>query len=284
MNPTSVTAACLFVILLGPAVSHAQDPGQRFQQWDKNQDGKLTKDELPPKPARRFEEMDANRDGVVTRGEMEALMKRRSPAGDPGKTPAPGQTRRLKPNGEYYAPPAMKERVDSKLKVGDAAPGFSLRRLGGGEDISLSEFKGKKPVVLVFGSITCSPFRESVIQTFDLHKQYGDRAEFLMIYIREAHPESTILFQENGVSELKKFTQTDTLSARRGNAQSCGDLLKVPFPLLLDGEDNATLTAYGAWPNRLVVVGKDGKIAWDSGEGPRGFRPEKLGQWLRENL
>jgi hypothetical protein len=136
----------------------------------------------------------------------------------------------------------------------------------------------------VFGSITCSPFRQQVIQTFDLHEQYGDKAEFLMIYIREAHPESTILFQENGVSELKKFTQTETLAARKESAQSCGALLKVPFPMLLDGEDNATLAAYGAWPNRLVVVGKDGKIAWDSGEGPRGFRPEKLAQWLRENL
>lgn len=276
MNPTSVSAVCFFVILLGPAVLQAQDRGERFKEWDTNQDGKLAKDEVPAKAAGRFEEMDANRDGVVTREEMAALLKRR--------TPTPARKGRVKPNGEYNAPPALKERVDSKLKVGDAAPDFSLKRSDGGDDVSLSQFKDKKPVVLVFGSMTCSPFRQQVIDTFELHKQYGDKAEFLMIYIREAHPESTILVEENGVSELKKFTQTDTLAARQGNAKSCGTLLKVPFPLLLDGEDNATLAAYGAWPNRLVVVGQDGKIAWDSGEGPRGFRPEKLAQWLRENL
>ncbi len=201
-----------------------------------------------------------------------------------GGVATPVRKGRVKPNGEYYAPPAMAERVDSQLGVGDAAPGFSLQPLGGGDTISLSQFQGNKPVVLVFGSITCSPFRQAVLQTFDLHQRYGDKAEFLMIYIREAHPESSIRFDENGNSELKVFTQTDTLQARIGNAQSCSTLLQVPFPLLIDGEDNATLAAYGAWPNRLVVVGKDGRVAWDSGEGPRGFRPDLLGQWLNDNL
>ena len=195
-----------------------------------------------------------------------------------------GRRGRTNAKGEYYAPPAMQERVTSRLKVGDKAPDFTLKTAEG-ESVSLSQFEGEQPVVLVFGSITCSPFRQKVVDVFDIHKQYGDRAQFLMVYIREAHPESTILFPTgSGESILKKFTQTNSLDARVANAKSCTALLDVPFPMLIDAEDNGTLADYGGWPNRLVVVGKDGCIAWDSGQGPKGFQPNKLEQWLRSNL
>ena len=40
------------------------------------------------------------------------------------------------------------------LKVGDAAPDFSLQTNDKKERIQLSSFRGQKPVVLVFGSYT----------------------------------------------------------------------------------------------------------------------------------
>lgn len=40
------------------------------------------------------------------------------------------------------------------LQVGDAAPDFSLRTADRASTISLSSFRGSKPVVLVFGSYT----------------------------------------------------------------------------------------------------------------------------------
>ncbi len=39
-------------------------------------------------------------------------------------------------------------------KEGDAAPDFSLTELDGTTTIRLSDFRGKKPVALVFGSHT----------------------------------------------------------------------------------------------------------------------------------
>ena len=39
-------------------------------------------------------------------------------------------------------------------KVGDAAPDFELKKLDGAERIALSQFAGKQPVVLIFGSYT----------------------------------------------------------------------------------------------------------------------------------
>ncbi|GEM_PF-1878793 len=43
---------------------------------------------------------------------------------------------------------------EGKLKPGDPAPDFALKKLGSQERIRLSSFKGKKPVALVFGSYT----------------------------------------------------------------------------------------------------------------------------------
>jgi peroxiredoxin len=39
-------------------------------------------------------------------------------------------------------------------KAGDLAPDFELRDVGGENPVRLSDFKGRRPVVLVFGSFT----------------------------------------------------------------------------------------------------------------------------------
>lgn len=39
-------------------------------------------------------------------------------------------------------------------QTGDLAPDFTLSDISGTESITLSDFRGKKPVVLVFGSFT----------------------------------------------------------------------------------------------------------------------------------
>ena len=39
-------------------------------------------------------------------------------------------------------------------KAGDEAPNFELRDANGENPVRLSDFRGKKPVVLIFGSFT----------------------------------------------------------------------------------------------------------------------------------
>ena len=48
----------------------------------------------------------------------------------------------------------MKQRKDNAPKVGDTAPTFTLQAHDGKSETSLAYFKGKKPVVLFFGSYT----------------------------------------------------------------------------------------------------------------------------------
>ena len=68
---------------------------------------------------------------------------------NPGKQ-RPGGTR----PGEVNTPPARGERPADRLKVGDLAPDFVLPDAAGKKEVRLSSFRGKKPVVLIFGSHT----------------------------------------------------------------------------------------------------------------------------------
>ena len=132
------------------------------------------------------------------------------------------------------------------------------------------------------GSISCSPFRQQVAEVEKLYEQYREQAHFVMIYIREAHPDSVIYVRDDAGAELlQKIVQTDDVSERTKHAQTCTRTLRLSFPMVVDGADNRVNAAYAGWPIRLVIVGTDGKII-DPGEpGPKGFDPDKVGQWLK---
>ena len=198
--------------------------------------------------------------------------------------PAATRTRQGLRPGEITTPPALSERQPDKLAIGDEAPDFTLKERTGETTVKLSEFRGQQPVVLVFGSLTCPPFRREVPQLEKLFDQYGDRAKFFLVYLREAHPDSIVSVTRDGQDELLKIGQTDDWAARAKHAEYCTTTLKLTFPALIDNEQNEVRDAYAGWPSRLMVIGQDGKLAYDGGRGPRGFRPALLAKWLRENL
>lgn len=57
-----------------------------------------------------------------------------------------------------------------------------------------------------------------------------------------------------------------------------------PMPALIDGIDDAVNQAYAAWPDRLYLVGTDGKLAFAGGPGPFGFEPDELEDAIRAEL
>ena len=69
-----------------------------------------------------------------------------------------GRTHRFAPTATPYnntgRPHAMRKTMkeEKHLEVGDIAPMFKLKSLDGEEEIDLEKFRGKKPVVLFFGS------------------------------------------------------------------------------------------------------------------------------------
>ncbi len=56
------------------------------------------------------------------------------------------------------------------------------------------------------------------------------------------------------------------------------------MPVLLDGVDNEVARGYGGWPDRLYLIGRDGRVAFQGAEGPFGFIPEELAAALEAEL
>ena len=147
-------------------------------------------------------------------------------------------------------------RNQGALRNGDDAPDFSLRTIDGTQVVTLSEFRGK-PVVLVFGSCTCPPFVRSTTTINSLFDKYCEDVKFLMVYIREAHPIGGREVPNNQF----KVTAPTTLSERCALAKDFNDRIQMQMPIVVDTIDDAVADVYAPWPNRLVVVDADGKIA-----------------------
>ena len=52
--------------------------------------------------------------------------------------------------------------------------------------------------------------------------------------------------------------------------------LRTRIPVLLDDVDDAVALAYGGWPDRLYLIGRDGRVAFQGERGPDGFKPAEL--------
>ncbi len=57
--------------------------------------------------------------------------------------------------------------------------------------------------------------------------------------------------------------------------QACMLKLALEMPALVDEMDDAVSLAYNAMPERLYLVGEDGKIAYKGGLGPMFFQPDE---------
>jgi hypothetical protein len=71
---------------------------------------------------------------------------------------------------------------------------------------------------------------------------------------------------------------------RTSVAQSCVRNLGIHFPALIDGIDNTVERQYTGWPDRLYLIGRDGRVAFKSAPGPFGFHPQNLEAALRTVL
>lgn len=166
--------------------------------------------------------------------------------------------------------------------VGEVAKDFQLSTYDGSDEVRLSEVIGEKPVVLVFGNFTCGPFRRQSEGVKDLYDRYGDRAEFLMVYVREAHPIDGWHMEQG--DPRYEIAQPETAEERHAVAATCKAEIEFEMPFLVDGIDDQVGRYYSGMPSRLYLIDGAGKVAFKSGRGPHGFRPDQLEQALALHL
>ncbi len=240
---------------------------------------------------RVFRRIDPGGDGDLTREEWEAFFKK--VAGDKESfrfeqlrdaliPPGPGFQPGDEPKKETLIKGLMAGEIGSLQEgpgLNEPAPDFELKPLGGGEPVRLSKRLGGKPIVLVFGNFTCGPFRSMYSTVEAVRERQKDNADFLFIYVREAHPTDGWAMKSNekvGVA----VAQPTTYEERSSVAEQCAARLKPSIPLLVDDIDDTVGNAYSGMPARLYVIDPEGKVAYKSGRGPFGFKPEEMEQAL----
>ncbi len=115
----------------------------------------------------------------------------------------------------------------------------------------------------------------------ELQRRYGEEVAFFVVYIQEAHTtdgwQMPINEQEGVVYEQPK-----TAEAREQVAEACVLHLNLSIPTLVDGMTNEVDRAYAALPDRLYLIDAAGRVAYRSGPGPMGFKPQELEAAIRE--
>jgi thiol-disulfide isomerase/thioredoxin len=182
------------------------------------------------------------------------------------------------------AGPAQAGRHPETLRTGDVAPDFTLQSPDGKHSTKLSDFRSKKPVVLIFGSYTCPPFRDVYPTLERLHGTYGARVAFYYVYIREAHAEDGWKMPRNQREGIA-IKDPKTMAERTTVAQQACAYFKTQIPSLVDTIDDATDRAYAAWPSRIFLIDVNGVIVVRGDPGPRGLVPaaRAVEQWLKQN-
>jgi hypothetical protein len=235
---------------------------------DASGDGRVSREEWEA----FFNQVAAGKDGFSADDLRRAMMPRGALGLGPGDAPSVPQLVRGLFNGEVGS-------LSEGPKVGDPAPDFTLRPPDGGAPVTLSKLVGPKPVVLVLGNFTCGPFRALYPDVEAAHRRHQDRATFLMVYVREAHPADGWAMVSNekvGVS----VKQPATLAERAQVCDRFRAMVKPAVPVVVDDVADPVGTAYSGMPARLYVIDRAGRVAYKSGRGPFGFKPGELEQAL----
>ena len=244
-----------------------------FNRLDRNSDGRVTAEEY-----QNFFKQYSGEAGFLSSNDLqEAFSPPARPAGGP---PAGGSTG--EPSKETLVRALFKQELGSLQPgpaLGENFRDFSLKTQDGGKTVTLSKLVGEKPVVLVFGNFTCGPFRRDAGNLEKLYLRYKDRATFVMVYVREAHPTGGWRMDSNDRAGVA-MPQPTTYEERTKAANLCARHLDLSFPILVDTIDDATGAYYSGMPSRLYLIDRSGKIAFKNGRGPFGFKPAELEQSL----
>lgn len=100
-----------------------------------------------------------------------------------------------------------------------------------------------------------------------MYASYKGHVEFLIVYIREAHPEMLKEGHKTGV-----VGRPDNIDERVILATECVSQFKFTIPMVIDGMEGKVNDDYQAWPVRVTVTDIDGKVAFYGGPGPFDFR------------
>jgi len=133
---------------------------------------------------------------------------------------------------------------------GDSLPSFELVTTSGDRLDNRTVF-GDKPVLLIFGSMTCPMTASAAPSVQELYNEFGDRLDFIMLYVREAHPG-------------EHFTQSETLEEKLEHARALEEFYDIQWTVAADNIDGDLHRALDPKPNSAYVINSEGIIVFRS--------------------
>ena len=107
--------------------------------------------------------------------------------------------------------------------------------------------------------------------------------DFYAVYIKEIHPTDGWQVKENE-RDAVLVRQHRSMDERVEVGEACMLKLALELPAVVDEMDDAVAKAYAAMPERLYLIGSDGRIAYKGGQGPMFFRPDEWEQAIETHL
>jgi type I thyroxine 5'-deiodinase len=112
-----------------------------------------------------------------------------------------------------------------------------------------------------------------------IREDFQDQVELVLVYIKEAHSGDEWQMDSNVESKVV-FDQPRTFEARADLARTFVDRMEVETETLVDDIRNTAMACYAAWPERIYVIDREGRIVYKGGVGPFYFEPEELRKFL----
>src|SRR5436190_6332227 len=137
------------------------------------------------------------------------------------------------------------------LKIGDAAPDFSLKGIDG-ETYTLADFKDAPVLMVAFLSNHCPYSHAAETRLLPLAKEFKDKG-LAVVAINPNSPEAV------DVGELGYSKYNDSYEEMKVYAKEQG----FPFPYLYDGDTQSTAKAYGCLCTpHIVILARERKLRY----------------------
>lgn len=133
---------------------------------------------------------------------------------------------------------------------GDTFPEFKLITTDGSSLINDDVF-GDKPVIFIFGSMTCPMTASAAPSVQELYEEFGDRVNFIMMYVREAHPG-------------EQFVQSETIEEKLSYARALKEFYDIQWTVTADNIDGDLHRALDPKPNSAFLTDTGGTILFRS--------------------
>jgi len=176
------------------------------------------------------------------------------------------------------------------VSVGAKAPDGTVITMKD-EEVALSSFFGKNPLVLNFGSYSCPHHRKRIGEILTLMKKWRHKnVEFLTVYIAEAHTEDGWKLDNQYINDAEYTSEDDfhfSYAKNKNERKRMAEWLIVKkdfdMPLVLDSMEDGLLNAYNSWPIRLYII-HESKVIYCGDQGPFGYEPVSVDMALKQLL